>query len=160
MGLTCVQPLAQFFDLIGRTRLPVDPLRVESMHLDVVDEFLHQLRHLSFLAGQARQLHSKLARRQLRLVLQNQNTDTGNTLSPAEPITLRQRRTTTAPGVNGFVKQKLLRSLRRISTVDIHFLLPQSVLVFRINVIINEWCTLQTDDHMTHFFPDYSRLYF
>lgn len=51
-SLTCVQPLTQLFDLIGGTRLPVDPFGVEAMHLDVVDELLHQLWHRSLLAGQ------------------------------------------------------------------------------------------------------------
>lgn len=50
-SLTCVQPLTELFDLIGGARLPVDALCVEAVHLDVVDEFLHQLRHHPLLAG-------------------------------------------------------------------------------------------------------------
>lgn len=77
----CVQSLPQFFDFIGGAGLPVDPLCVEAVHLDVVDQLLHQLRHLALLAGQAGQLHTELPRRQLRLVLQQQNTDMRNMLS-------------------------------------------------------------------------------
>lgn len=76
VSLTCVQPLAEFFDLIGGARLPVDPLCVEAVHLDVVDEFLHQLGHCSLLTGQTRQLHAELPRRQLRIVLEeHRNTE-------------------------------------------------------------------------------------
>lgn len=75
VGLTCVQPQAELFDLIGGARLPVDALRVEAVHLDVVDELLHQLRNRSLLAGQSGQLHAVLPRRQLRVVLVYKNTN-------------------------------------------------------------------------------------
>lgn len=79
VSLTCVQPQAQLFDLIGGARLPVDALGVEAVHLDVVDEFLHELRHRPLLAGQTGQLHTVLPGRQLRIVLHthtNTNTST------------------------------------------------------------------------------------
>lgn len=74
--LTCVQTLTQFFNLIGGARLPVDPLCVEAVHLNVVDEFFHQLRHRPLLAGQPGQLYAKLPRRQLwiKLVLEHGET--------------------------------------------------------------------------------------
>lgn len=78
-SLTCVQPLTELFDFIGGTRLPVDAFCVEAVHLDVIDEFLHQLRHHPLLAGQTGQLHSKLSRRQLRIILVYKNTNTEGT---------------------------------------------------------------------------------
>lgn len=37
---TCVQTLLQLLDLIGGSRLPVDPFRVQAMHFNVIDELL------------------------------------------------------------------------------------------------------------------------
>lgn len=39
------------------------------MHFDVIDELLHQQRHRPLLAGQPGQLHAKLPRGELRVVL-------------------------------------------------------------------------------------------
>lgn len=86
VSLTCVQPLAEFFDLIGGAWFPVNPLCVEAVHLDVVDEFLHQLGHCSLLAGQTGQLHGKLPRRQLRFVLEYKNTNDRNTSHKVSPL--------------------------------------------------------------------------
>lgn len=52
--------MLEFLDFIGGARFAVDSFRVEAVHLDVVDELLHDHRHGPLVAGQTGHFYSKL----------------------------------------------------------------------------------------------------
>lgn len=70
--VTCVQPLLELLDFIGGAGLPVDPLGVQAVHLQVVDELLNHQRHRPLVIGQPSHFHPELPGRQLRIELRKE----------------------------------------------------------------------------------------
>lgn len=66
---TCIKSLPQLLDLVGGPWFSVNALCVQPMHFYVVDQLLHQHWHSSLLAGQPGELHAKLSRWELGIIL-------------------------------------------------------------------------------------------
>lgn len=75
-GLTGLKPLVKFFHSVRRTRLPIDALGIEAMHLHVLQHHLQHHGHRVLIADQVTHSHPEVLTSRLFVKLGIQTNET------------------------------------------------------------------------------------